>query len=407
MLRTFSLRQVISWCLFDFANSSYSAVIASAIFPVFYVNYIVEGPKGLGDLWWGRAISLSVLVVVLTSPFMGYLADKKGNRKSLLAIYTLICISSIALLATLEKGEIIKGFLLILIANTMMEGSLVFYNSFIPYIVSKDYYGRLSAWGFALGYLGSGLSLVLALPLLSKGKFEAIWIMVACLYGIFSLPCFIFMPKQTIQIASSSYQTKLFSELLKSFILVFKNKQARRFLLSYFFYEDAVNTVIIFASIYASSTLGFAYKELVVLYLLVQTTAFIGSIIVSKPIDQYGPKVFILGNLVAWSLITIYSAFVGSKLQFWILASSAGLCLGSVQAASRAMYVSFIPKYREGEYFGVYSMVGKSSAILGPILFGEVSFFFGSQRPAVFVVTLLFLLGLVFLIGVKPVPKKS
>jgi len=404
--KRYSLREVVSWCLFDFANSSYSAVIASAIFPVFYVSYVVEGPTGLGDLWWGRAISISVFLVVISSPFMGYLADKKLNRRSLLASYTLICIAAVSLLSTLEKGEILKGFLLILIANTMMEGGLVFYNSFIPHIVPRDYYGRISAWGFALGYIGSALSLILALPLVSREKFEVIWILVAFFYGIFSLPCLIFMPKESIKTVSDPSQNKFFHDLFTSFLLIFKDKQTRRFLLSYFFYEDAVNTVIIFASIYASSTLGFAYKELIVLYLVVQTTAFIGSIVISKPLDQLGPKVFILGNLIAWTLVTTCSAFVSHKNHFWILASFAGLCLGAIQAASRAMYVSFIPERREGEYFGVYSMVGKSSAILGPILFGEVSFLFGSQRPAVFAVTFLFLMGLVFLLGVKPVSKK-
>ncbi|PIP71303.1 MAG: hypothetical protein COW90_00755 [Nitrospirae bacterium CG22_combo_CG10-13_8_21_14_all_44_11] len=179
-------KQVLSWCLFDFANSSYSAVISAVIFPVYFANYIVGNESGLGDLWWGRAVSLSMAVVVLTSPILGGIADFSGIRKRLLLIYTLLCVSAVASFSMIQKGMVIEGFLFAVLANIGMEGGFAFYNSFLPEIAEKEYQGRISAWGYAVGYAGSILSLLIALPLVSKGYFDLTWLM-AAVFSLFSL----------------------------------------------------------------------------------------------------------------------------------------------------------------------------------------------------------------------------
>ena len=179
--------QVVSWCLFDFANSSYSAVIAAVVFQVYYINAIVGNEKGRGDLWWGRAISASMLVVSITSPFVGGIADHAGLRKRLLAAYTATCVAAVAGFTLLEPGAYLTGFLLIVVANLGMEGGLVFYNSFLPQIAPPHYQGRVSGWGFGVGYAGSILSLLIALPLAKAGRFDAIWVMVALFFAICSV----------------------------------------------------------------------------------------------------------------------------------------------------------------------------------------------------------------------------
>ncbi|NJD57747.1 MAG: MFS transporter [Nitrospirae bacterium] len=138
-------RQLVSWCLFDFANSSYSAVIAAVIFPVCYVSSIADNTAGQGDLWWGRAISLSMAFVAITSPFLGGIADYSGKRKRLLLFYTAACIISVAFLSVLKKGMVLEVFFFVLMANIGMEGGLVFYNSFLPDIARREYQGRVSA----------------------------------------------------------------------------------------------------------------------------------------------------------------------------------------------------------------------------------------------------------------------
>ncbi|MCI0468559.1 MAG: MFS transporter, partial [Nitrospirae bacterium] len=141
-------KKVLSWCLFDFANSSYSAIIAAVIFPVYYVNVVVGNASGLGDIWWGGAIALSMAIVALSSPLLGGIADYAGIRKRMLAYYTILCISAVASFYFLKKGAVIEGFILIVAANIGMEGGLTFYNSFLPKITEPSHHGRVSAWGY-------------------------------------------------------------------------------------------------------------------------------------------------------------------------------------------------------------------------------------------------------------------
>lgn len=395
-------KHIISWTLFDFANSSYSAVIASVVFPVYYANTIVGNETGLGDLWWGRAISVSMAFVALSSPFMGGIADYGGIRKRFLFLYTALSVSAVASLSILEKGMVFEGFVLIIAANLGMEGGLVFYNSFLPRIAPQEYQGRVSAWGFMVGYTGSIISLLFALLLMRAGRFEATWLMVAVFFALCSIPAFLFLPADTKGKFSLAHAgIKGFRYTLKTLKEIWGRKEPRKFLISYLLYEDGVNTVIVFSSIFAATTLDFKPHELIALYLIVQTTALIGALVMAKPIDLWGPKKVVIISLFMWTSVAIIAFFVMTKIQFWILASFAGLGLGTVQAATRAFYTQFIPEGREAEYFGVYSLVGKSSAILGPLIFGQVSTTFGNQRPAILSVAAFFLIGMLILRTVR------
>jgi len=395
-------RHILSWTLFDFANSSYSAVMAAVVFPVYYTQVIVGNEAGLGDLWWGRAISASMAVVALTSPFLGGIADFGGLRKRFLFLYTALSVATIACLPLLDKGMILQGFLLIALANFGMEGGVVFYNSFLPQIAPPDYQGRVSAWGFGVGYAGSIVSLLLALPLVGAGQFRATWLMVALFFALFSTPAFLHLPPD-IRGERSLLGAGLrgMKHTLISLKEMWAQRELRKFLFSYLLYEDGVNTVIVFSSIFAATTLGFCPRDLILLYLIVQVTALLGAFAMAKPTDQLGPKKVVMLSLFIWTLVSIMAFFVKSQGQFWCIASFAGLGLGTVQAASRAFYAQFIPQGREAEYFGVYSLIGKSSAILGPLLFGQISSTFGSQRPAILSVGVFFLAGMLLLAGVK------
>lgn len=395
-------KHVISWTLFDFANSSYSAVIVAVVFPVYYASVIVGNETGLGDLWWGRAISMSMAIVACSSPFLGGIADFGGLRKKFLFLYTALSVAAIAGLSGMNEGMVIEGFLLIIIANLGMEGGLVFYNSFLPRIAPPAYTGRVSAWGYMVGYAGSIASLLIALPLVKAGNFKVVWVMVALFFALFSLPAFLFLPGDKKADGSWIHAgAKGVRHTMKTLGEIWRTKEARKFLISFLLYEDGVNTVIVFSSIFAATTLGFLTQELIVLYLVVQFTALLGSLVMAKPIDLWGPKKVVYLSLILWTLVAAIAFFVYTKNQFWAIAVFAGLGLGTVQAASRALYAQFIPQGKEAEYFGVYSLVGKSSAILGPLAFGQISTAFGSQRPAIASVAAFFLAGMVLLSFVK------
>lgn len=395
-------KKIFSWCLFDFANSSYSAVIAAVIFPVYYTNRIVGNESGQGDLWWGRAIAISMALVAVSSPFLGGIADYAKIRKRLLVSYTLLCVTAVAFFAFLQKGMALQGFILIVLANIGMEGGLVFYNSFLPEIVEPAYRGRVSSWGFAIGYAGSIASLLIALFLINKGMLNAAWPMVAAFFAIFSLPAFLFLPKDTGEkIKMRDAAVDGFKHTWQTFKKIWSKAEQRKFLISYLIFEDGVNTVIVFSSIFAATTLHFTPRELILVYLIVQATALAGAFLMAKPMDYQGPRKVIMLSLCLWIIVSVAAFFVYEKLHFFVIACVAGLGLGTVQAASRAFYAQFIPEGQESGYFGVYSLVGKSSAIIGPLVFGFMSATFGSQRPAVLSIALFFIAGLAVIRMVK------
>lgn len=392
-------KEIASWCLYDLANSTYSAVIAAVVFPVYYTSHIVT--DGSGDLWWGRAISLSMLIVALISPVLGGIADYMGLRKRFLFFFTAACVLSVSALSGLDRGMALQGFILIVIANIGMEGGLVFYNSYLNHIAPPEYRGRVSAWGFGVGYAGSIISLLAVLPLARAGMFGLSWITVALLFAVFSVPAFVSLPpdrKAEKLITSSAKGLRYTIDTLRE---LFSKANTRRFLIAYFLYADGVSTVIVFSSIFASTTLGFGTQELVMLYIMVQVAALVGAFTMAGLTDKWGHKEVVVLSLVIWTGVCFASSMAASKAVFWVIAFIAGLALGTVQAASRSLYASMVPGGKESEYYGVYALAGKSSAVIGPLMFGYMSTAFGSQRPAVLAIGILFIAGLALLSGVK------
>ncbi len=372
------------------------------MYPVYYATVVVGNGLGQGDIWWGRSISLSMAIVALSSPFLGGIADHARMQKRLLFIYTCLCVFATASLFFVGKGMVREGFILAVLANVGMEGGVVFYNAFLKDIVSSAYQGRVSGWGFGTGYLGSIVSLLIGLMLYRAGHIEVVWPMVAVFFAVFSLPAFLFLPadgKSPTGIMEGARKglTSTLSVLKK----IALNKPQRRFLIAYLIYEDGVNTAIAFSAIFAVSTLSFTTAEVIPLFFIIQGTALIGAFIMARPIDYWGPKKVASISLALWTLTVTAIFFTQTKLHFMIIASVAGLGLGTVQASSRAFFSQFIPEGNESKYFGVYSLVGKSSAVLGPLLFGFVSSSMRSQRPAVLSIASLFVAGLIVIQFVK------
>jgi len=388
------VKRILAWCLFDFANSAYSAVIVVTVFSVYYVTYIVGNEHGLGDLWWGRAISMSLLLVVLSGPFFGALADRAGMRKRFFIAFTGLCIGCIALFATLEQGMIVRGFALIAVANFAFESSQIYYNAYLPDIAPPERLGTVSGLGFAIGYLGSIVGLVVALPLVNAKQFNLIWILVAAFFAVFSIPAFLAMPKDRANPDRRVNFAHIFRDVLG-------NERLRRFLLAYFVYFDGVETTIVFSGIFAATTLKFTTPEVIKLFLAVQFSALAGALLLARPTDRWGAKRVISLTLLLWVGVSIGAYLAQTKPTFTAVAVTAGLGLGSIQAASRALMASLIPRGKESELFGFYALCGKSSSILGPLVFGAVSYLAGNQRAAVAAVGVFFIVGLLLLQRVR------
>ena len=396
-------RTVRSWVLYDFANSIFPAVVTTAVFPQFYVNFVVADDAGLGDLWWTRAVSLSALVVAFSSPLLGAIADRSGVRKKLFGFYVAVCLLGVGLMTTLEPGMLMAGFCFFVIANVGFESAAVFYNAYLPDIAPPERLGEVSGRGFGWGYLGSALGLLLVLPFGMREQFEPIWAVVVAFFLIFSIPAFRVLPADSPgQMRVGQAAISGISELIAIIAEVWRIPNLRRFLFAYFFYIDGVLTIIAMAGIIAVGTFGFTTQGVIVLFLIVQFSAMAGALTMARPTDRLGPKKVLTGVLMMWVAAGIAAYFIQGQTAFYVLAIVAGIGLGTVQSASRAFMASLIPDGREAQMFGFYALCGRSSSVLGPLLFGMVVYEFGgNQRPGFLLLTGFFVVGLLLLQRVK------
>jgi UMF1 family MFS transporter len=396
-------KTIAVWCLYDFANSIFYAVVPATIWSAYYAGKIVGNSAGLGDLWWGRVVSCTMLFVALTSPMMGALADYAGLRKRLLITYTVVSASATCLLATVQPGLILLGFALSVLAYIGAEGGVVFYNAYLPEIAPPDYQGRVSGWGFGLGYAGSIMGLLIAYPFVRQDLFGPAFLCAGAGFLLCALPAFIGLPADAP--ARMGVREAALGGLrgtLETLRAVRHIRELRRFLLAYFFYEDGVNTVITMAAVFAAKTLGFESTELIWLFVTVQISALVGAFLWAKPTDRRGPKFVVVAMLIQWTIIVTLAYFVQTKPQFFVIAVLAGSGLGAVQAASRAFMASLIPAGKEGEFFGLYALCGKTASIMGPALFGTVSRYTGgNQRIAITSLIVFYFVGLVLLARVR------
>jgi UMF1 family MFS transporter len=398
-----NVRAIVAWTLYDFANSSFAAVIFATIYAAYYAIGVVGNDAGAGDLWWGRVISVSMAMVAVTSPFLGGIADRAGVRRPLFIGFTAMAVTATALMATVRPGMVIWGFVLGVMGNVGYESALVYYNAYLPALAPRSHQGRVSAWGFAVGYAGSIAALLAALPFVRAGEYSGAFLCAAGLFAFFSLPAFIFLPQPSrVRLPVLQAARQGGAEVLAAARKILVHRDLRRFLGAYFLYEDGVNTVVGFSAIFAAQTLGFPMDRLIVLYIVVQVSALLGALAWARPTDHLGPKLVVMVTLFQWTAVVVAAYFVETSGQFWVLAVVAGTGLGAVQAASRTFLTTLIPRGMEAEIFGFYSLCGKSAAVLGPLVFGGISHAAGGdQRLGIVAIGLFFLIGFGLLARVR------
>ncbi len=394
-------RKVFYWSLFDFGNTSFSITIVTFVFAVYFKETVAQN-QPIGDFYWSLGTGVSMLIVALVSPFLGALADHSAGKKRFLLIFTLLCIFSTSFLFFVDAGEILLGLLLFILANIGFEAGLVFYDSFLPEITEEKNFGRTSGFGFAMGYVGSFVSLMIILPLVTNNLVKYSFPVSAIFFLLFSIPLFLFLPDSKKYTKSNKSYFKIGIERLTyTFTHIKEYRNLVLFLVSFFFYIEGVNTAIYFSGIYAKSTLNFSFLELTLFFVTAQSTAILGSIIFGILGDSIGQKKTILITLLIWLIVILGAALIQTKIEFFVIGSIAGLGMGSTQSISRSLMSKLTPPEKKTEFFGFYSMFGKSSAILGPIVFGLVSWQTGSQRVAILTTGLFFIIGMLLLTRVK------
>jgi UMF1 family MFS transporter len=334
-----------------------------------------------------------------------------------------LCIITTALLFFIVKGAILWGLVLFIIANIGFEAGLVFYDAFLPEITEVKNYGRVSGYGFALGYFGSLASLAIALPFIKNDMINETFPISALFFLIFSIPLFLFISDKRKSVDRHISFVKIGFNRVKytlSHLKYYKNLSL--FLLAFFFYIEGVNTVIFFAGNYARTTLNFSMEELIFFFIIVQTTAILGSVLFGIIADTIGQKKSIVISLFIW-IFTVILAYFSSdsknpimtylvnffdisqdsiiKYSFYFVGLIAGSVMGATQSTSRSLMSKLTPAEKRTEFFGFYSLFGKSSAIIGPLAFGLVSFITGDQRIAILTLIFFFVVGLIMLRKVK------
>jgi UMF1 family MFS transporter len=409
-----NIGHIFAWTLFDFANTAFSVIIVTVIYSRYYTTHVAGGQRWL----WGLSVSLSMICAALLSPPLGAIADYSGNRKRFLLFFTLASVICTALMFFVEERMIISGMLLFIIANIGFEGGLVFYDAFLPRLTSRTSYGRVSGYGFAMGYLGALAVLLIVnviLPASSDPEYlfyvRFSFVIAAAFFFIFSLPMFFFVPEP----AHENEQLGSFirtgirqaSATFRSLFVRRENPSVARFLISFFIYNDGILTIIAFAAIFAEHILGMSDKDILIFFAIVQTSAVLGSVVFGIITDKIGPKKTITITLIIWIAITIGAYFVDSVGMFYVVALFAGAAIGSSQSASRSLMALLTPREREAEYFGFYDgLCGKASAVVGPLLYGIVADV-TNERLAALVIGVFFLTGLSLLQGVAEPPRVS
>lgn len=396
--------RIFVWSLFDFANTAFSVIIVTVIYAKYFSNYVAHGQRWL----WGLAVSISMIIAALLSPPLGAIADFSHNRKRFLLLFTVTSIICTALMFFVKQGDILFGFILFVFANIGFEGGLVFYDAFLPNITNEKNYGRVSGYGFAMGYLGALAVLLIVMLVLPDQNSPDYYFFVrltfpiaAAFFLVFSLPLFFLIKEpRNSDLVTGSFIKAGISRSATTFKTIFVKKEfpsIARFLIAFFIYNDAIITIIAFATIFASNILKMSDSEIILFFAIVQSTAILGSIIFGIVTDHIGPKKTISLTLVVWIGVVLGAFFVQTVAGFYIVGLLAGVSIGSSQSSSRSLMALLTPKEREAEFFGFYDgLCGKASAVVGPFIYGVIADF-SNERFAALAIGMFFVVGLFFL----------
>jgi len=398
-------REFFAWAMYDFANSSYTTVVITALFNGFFVATIAGGASW-ATLAWTSALGLSYALIMLTAPALGAYADQRAAKKKLLLISTIGCILGTASLALTGPDTVALAVLLIVISNFFYGTGENIAAAFLPEIARSEALGKVSGWSWAVGYLGGLIALGICIGYVtlaqSMGQIDADFVPVTMLItaGIFALasvPVFLFLKERAV--AQSSTGSRIIHD---SFARTWATvRDAGRFrdlawlLICIVFYQAGIQTVIALAAVYAQAALHFTVAQTLVMLLVVNITAAIGAFGFGFLQDRLGHRLSLALTLVLWLLTVLVSYLAQGPGLFWIAANLAGFGLGAAQSAGRALVGYLSPDTRRAEFFGLWGLAVKFASILGPMTYGLVSFITdGNHRAAMLFTGVFFIIGL-------------
>ncbi|HKE44462.1 MAG TPA: MFS transporter [Steroidobacteraceae bacterium] len=407
-------RSVLSWALYDWANSSFATTVMAGFFPIFFKQYWSAGSEAtVSTFRLGMGNGVASAVIALIAPLLGAIADRGGARVKVLSFFTVLGVAMTAGLYWVEKGDWPLAVVFYALAGVGFWGGTTFYDSLLPDVAEERELDVVSSYGYALGYLGGGLLFLINVVMTLKPQLfgladagEAVrvsFLSVAVWWALFTIPLLLFVRerKPATPLRPLAAMRAGWSELWRTIGHLRAYRALTLFLVSYWLYIDGVNTIIKMAVDYGLS-LGFDSKSLIVALLVTQFVAFPASLFFGWVGKRFGPRFGIQVCIVAYFGVTVWGYFLQTVAQFYTLAVIIGLVQGGIQSLSRSYFARLVPPQKSGEFFGFFNMMGKFAAVIGPMLMGWVALLTGSSRLAILSIALLFAAGAVLLWFVRP-----
>jgi len=402
-------KKIISWSLYDWANSAFATSVMAGFFPVFFKNYWSSGTNPTTSTFHlGIANALACVAIAAIAPLLGAIADKAGAKKKFLLFFVLLGVVMTGSLCFISLGSWRLAAGIYIFAIIGFSGGNIFYDSLIVDVSPEEKFDFVSALGYSLGYLGGGLLFALNVVMVIfpqafgfNNHYEAIriaFLLVAVWWAVFSIPIFIFVKEhkapnklETINVVFSGFR-----QFYVTFREIRKLKVVFLFLLGYWLYIDGVDTIILMAVDYGMS-IGLSSTSLILALLIAQFVGFPAALVFGKVGEKLGAKTGIVIGLGVYVAVTFWGSFMRREVEFYILAVIIGLVQGGVQSLSRSFYAKIVPKNKAAEFFGFYNMLGKFAAVMGPIFIGWVSLLTGNPRYSILSLLLLFIPGAIIL----------
>lgn len=380
--------EIFSWAMFDFANSTYGTVVATAIYSAYFVSVVAKDlpQHGQGTLWLTLTISVSAVFVAVTAPIIGTIADATASKKKFLFIATAICVVFTALLSVTGPGDVFLAMLILFITSASFGTGEDLVAAFLPEIARRENMGRVSAFGWTIGYIGGLTVLGICLAYVNWARSMnhtaeqyvpvTMWI-TAGVFALATIPTFINLKERAVaepNLPVRDYFLVGWQRLRETYRQARQYEDLWRFFITLFVYTCGTTTVVTLASVYASAVMGFTTQDNIVLVLVVNVTAAVGAFLFGFVQDKIGSVKTLTITLVIWAAATSLAFVASSRPLFWVVANLVGLAMGASQSAGRALVGQLSPVGRSGEFFGLWGVVGKLAAAVGPLSFGLITY---------------------------------
>lgn len=413
-----SRREILAWAFYDFANSGYTTVVLTAIYSAYFVGVIAAGLEqqspGIATLLWTLAIGTANLMVLISGPIVGAIADYRASKKLFLLISSILCVSATALLSAAAPGNVGLVMLLLTISAIAFASGENLIGAFLPEIADSERLGRISGFGWSLGYFGGLLTLGICLLYMNRAMaiqlgpehyVPVALLITATIFAVTAAPTFIWLKERATPKALPSGMNYLqagYAQVYKTLTHATKLPDLFRFLICLTLFQAGVATVVVIAAIYAQEVLHFGPQQLILLIMVVNFTAAIGAFGFGFAQDHWGSVPSLVCALLVWIAAGLVTYQADQARDLWLAGNLMGLAMGATQAGGRALIGKLTPPARNAEIFGLWGLANRAAAIIGPVSYGVINSLAGGDHRASLLSTLLFFVaGMLLLLTVN------